>query len=272
MRKLIIVILLAILSFPVYPISKELEKQAIGYRQKGYQLQSKGDINAALGYYLKALEIEPYYKEAYNDTGIIYEKRGNLKKAEQMYLKAIEIDDTYLAPYTNLAFLYEKKNDIDKAVYYWKKRYHLGKPGSPWRQKAKEYLVKLGAYPQMKREKMERKAAALARELIYKREQKKLEKQREIKLHYDLGSKALTEGNYNQALKEFKTVLSLNPEDEKLVKNSDKYYKEAKRNILKQKVKAYLENGLNYLKTEDYLSLMQAVKKANELVPKIPLN
>lgn len=269
LKRIILALSFISIIFPVYP-SEVLKEQAQSYREQGYKLQSMGNYQGSLSFYLKAIEVDPSYKEAYNDAGVVYEKMGSLDKAEKMYLKAIDIDSKYLAPYTNLGFLYEKKNNTVRASYYWKKRYSLGDKGKYWTQKAREHLIKLGTYPQVRRDELENEALLLSRDLVYKREQQRLKSLEEARLHFDLGSKALGGGRYQQAEKEFETVIGLNPSDKKLLNDAQKYYTSAKAAALRKSIKGYMENGLNYLEGKDYLSLLQELRRAIGLIPKIP--
>lgn len=114
----------------------ELQKQARLYRNRGWDLQNIGNLEGAVNFYQKAIELDPAYAVAYNDLGVIYEAGGAIDRAEDSYLKAVKIDPNYLSPYTNLALLYENKRDLDKAAFYWKKRADLGLSADPWTQKA----------------------------------------------------------------------------------------------------------------------------------------
>lgn len=118
----------------------ELQKQARLYRSKGYQLQNTGDLDSALSWYQKAVEIDPLYALAFNDLGIIYESKGMLERAEECYLKALSIDPNMLSVYSNLGYLYESRRDLKTAVSYWDKRVKLGSEYDPWTQKARRRL------------------------------------------------------------------------------------------------------------------------------------
>ena len=261
------------LSFPfsAFSIHPDLKEQARAYREEGYRLQSMGKVEEALSLYIKAINMDPFYKEAYNDAGVVYESTGDLQKAEQMYLKAVDIDSSYPAPYANLGFLYEKLGQPKQAAFYWKKRIELGPSGDYWREKAWEHLQKLGSiYPEIRQGIMEEQAARLSRELVYKREQERLEVVEEAKLHFNLGFEAFTKGAYEEAAKEMLTVVDLNPADEKLLSDAKKYLKISQESNLRKNIQGYLENGLNYLEEKDYLSLMQELRKALAIVSEIP--
>ena len=203
LRRFLLFLTFFIFPFLAFSIPPAVKEQARLHREEGYRLQSRGNIKGALSFYLKAVHMDPSYKEVYNDAGVAYESLGDLENAEGMYLRAIEIDSAYPAPYANLGFLYEKTNQPKKATFYWKKRFKLGSPGDYWRQKSWEHLQRLGAlFPDIKKEILEEEAAQLSTELVYKREQKRLESLEEAKLHYNLGFDAFTRGLYEDAEKE----------------------------------------------------------------------
>jgi len=114
-----------------------LQRQARVYRAQGLEYQRIGNIDEAMAYYQKAIELDPAYAAPYNDLGIILEAKGLIDRAEEAYLRCIEIDPNYLSAYTNLALLYENKRDLNKSSIYWKKRAELGSPDDPWTQKAR---------------------------------------------------------------------------------------------------------------------------------------
>ncbi len=147
LRKLIIIgIFLLPVSFinSFYAYAASLKDDAEAYRTKGYEAQERGNIDTAITWYTKAVNLDPDYAVAHNDLGILYEAKGWLDKAESEYQRALAIDDNYGKAHTNLALLYERKGELEKAAFHWMKRYKLGKPGDPWTKEAKKRLVKLG--------------------------------------------------------------------------------------------------------------------------------
>ena len=113
-----------------------LQRQARMYRMQGVAAQQIGNIDAALAFYQKAIQLDPGYAIAYNDLGIIYEAKGFLDRAQESYLTAVKIAPDFMSPYTNLALFYENKRDLEKAAQYWKKRADLGSSDDVWTQKA----------------------------------------------------------------------------------------------------------------------------------------
>jgi len=146
LRKTIIIIIFMLLPHLSFAAVRDniLKEEARFYRGKGYEAQRGGDLDTAMVYYQKAVELDPFYAAAYNDLGVIYDIRGFKDRAEERYLKSINIDPNYQSAYFNLANLYEEKGDFRKAADYWKKRIKIGDPNDPWTQKAKQRLENIG--------------------------------------------------------------------------------------------------------------------------------
>ncbi len=259
----IILIILSIFLPLSFSQAEDLTKeQAQYYRKEGYKLQSRGDLERALSFYQKAAKLDPSYTQIYNDIGVIYETQSRLGKAKEYYKKSLEINPNFMPAHTNLAFLYEKEGNIRKATDHWKKRYTQGKKGDYWHEVARQHLLKLGTYPEVKKEMIEKKAANLSKELTYQREQKRLMTAEEAKLHFRLGEKAFHEGLYSRALKELNIVLSLGMEDQELKNKSRKIVEQIKEINLRQTAFSNTKDALEYMENNDYLSAAEKLKDA----------
>jgi len=273
-------VIFIIFCFPFFSCTGEdsLKEQARIYREEGYKLQEMGDPERALVCYQKAVQIDPYYAEAYNDLGVVYENLDDEGKALRMYEKALETAPQHLPAYTNLAFFYENKGDIEKASYYWEKRYELGVEGEYWKEVARQHLLRLGTYPQIKREILEKAAVELSRELVYSREQKRLKAIEEAKLRFDIGSRLFLKEDYQGALKEFETAFSLNPDSEKLKAKLDDFYKKAKIASSREEAIASttevlncITETLNYIKNNDFHTARKKLEEASSTISRISL-
>lgn len=270
MRYIVILALLLLPSFICSGKDKSgLAEQAEQYRQEGYKLQSAGDLRGAMTYYEKAVQLDPLSVEVYNDLGVVYEGVGLDSKALAMYQKALEVDPGYLPTYANLGFFYEKKGDVERATYYWSQRYEKGRPGEYWRDIARQRLLHLGTYPQVREEMLEREAATLSKELSYEREQQKLEANEEAGLRFDIGANLLKKGNYAEAAKEFKAALSLDPSDEELKKKLIEYYNTAERLNAKEQALSNTKEALSYIKQSDFVSAGDKLKAALSAVYRV---
>ena len=229
-------------------------EDAKAYREEGYKAQSLGDIAGALVWYQKAIQMDPHYAQVCNDIGVIYENQGDIVRAEEMYKRTLDIDPGFLPTYTNLAFIAEKKGNIEDASYYWKKRYELGQEGDYWWEVSRQHLLKLGTYPKLRRERLEKQASILSREVALNNEQERLVLIKEAKLHFDIANQAFLEKDYEAALKEFEMVFLLNSPDKELIDKSVSIYKQSKRLYLRRKALSDAQNALDYIENDDYLS------------------
>ncbi|MCF7916453.1 MAG: tetratricopeptide repeat protein [Candidatus Omnitrophica bacterium] len=236
--------------------------QAKDYRAEGYKLQSMGELSKALSFYQKAIELYPTYTQAYNDIGVIFESQGQISEAKRYYQKALELNPNFMPAHTNLAFLYEKVGDVKKATEHWKSRYLQGKKGDYWREVARQHLLKLGTYPEIRKEIMEAKAADLSKQLAYQREQKRLEVLEEARLYFRLGEKSFQERDYSGAIEEFKKVLSLDPKDPELKEKTRTMMKKARDLYLRQSAFVNTKDALKYIENNDYLSAAERLKSA----------
>ncbi|MCD6228734.1 MAG: tetratricopeptide repeat protein [Candidatus Omnitrophica bacterium] len=267
MRKLIIFLLLLI-PFSVYSqVSQQLKEQAYSYREEGYRLQNMRDLEGALIYYQKAIQIYPYYYQAYNDLGVVFEEMGKNEEAKRMYEQALTINPQYLPPYTNLALLYEKLNNKEKAIFYWTKRLLLGKDKKDqWWYKGREHLVRLGIPPELKKEIFEGEISYLYQKLSYKREQERLKILEEVQLHYNLGIEAFNNQDYSRAEKELKMALSLNPPDKNLQMEISSYYQKVKEEKVKAKIRSHIQEALACIENNKFSLGAEKLKDALSVI------
>jgi tetratricopeptide (TPR) repeat protein len=138
------IFLLSCAQFSWAELSVEIKRTAVEYRDKGLEAQKNGDMDTALVYYQKAMELDPTMAAAYNDAGVVYEIKGWNDRAKQAYAKAIELDPTIVGPYYNMGVIYEKEGDLEKAAYFFKQRVLMGDWNDEWTDKARQELKALG--------------------------------------------------------------------------------------------------------------------------------
>ncbi|MCK4641185.1 MAG: tetratricopeptide repeat protein [Candidatus Marinimicrobia bacterium] len=94
---------------------------AIDWYNKGYDADLKKEYDKAKSFYLRAIELNPDFSDAYNNLGLVYDKQENYSDAIKCYNKAIEINPNYSYPYNNLGNVYsDQGNDYDAIKYYMK--------------------------------------------------------------------------------------------------------------------------------------------------------
>jgi len=205
-------------------LSVETKKMAAEYRDKGLQAQRSGDLDTALIYYQKAVELDPSLAVAYNDIGVIYESRGWNEKAKLAYGKAIDLDPSLSSPYYNLGSIYEKEGNLEKAVYYFKKRVLIGDWNDEWTMKARRELQSLGVSdPEIRSDFLDQHLANLEaaddRGLMPKgNDLDPRKRKRDARLHLYRGKQLYYMGMYPEALTELGIAEILDPKNKEIQK------------------------------------------------------
>jgi Flp pilus assembly protein TadD len=201
-----------------------LQKQARDYRNKGLALQRVGNIDEAMGFYQKAVEVDPSYAVVYNDLGVIFEAKGMPERAEKTYLTALSIDPSCLNTYSNLAMFYESKRDLDKAGYYWRKRAELGAPGDYWtekaRQRAGDITVVSSNKPAQAMKELE--AIDLIKGIAAQKAVVKNDEQGVASMHFTKAKQSFNKKDYATAVKEALDAQQLDPTNEEIEKFIEK--------------------------------------------------
>lgn len=87
-----ILLALAVLLAVAAPAYADRRSDAKAQLVFGISIAQKGIWKGATERFLKAVEIDPTYAQAWNDLGIGYEQQGKFTEARQAYEKAIALD------------------------------------------------------------------------------------------------------------------------------------------------------------------------------------
>jgi tetratricopeptide (TPR) repeat protein len=94
-----------------------LPSVALYYNNRGVELQQKGQIQAAIEQYQRALSLKRSYPEAHYNLADSYEEIPNYDKAVEEYQRAIDADVSFYEAYNNLSRLYIlRKHDYGAAM------------------------------------------------------------------------------------------------------------------------------------------------------------
>jgi len=104
--------------------------KARSHHNLGYALEGKGNLNEAIGHYLKAIRIKPDYSEAQYGLGNALASQGNLKEAVSHYLEALHIKPGYPEVHNNLANVLASQGNFKEAVRHYLKALKI-KPHFP---------------------------------------------------------------------------------------------------------------------------------------------
>ena len=89
--------------------------------EEGEALFAQGKIEEAEKCFLDLLKKDPSNAEALNDLGVIQHTKGNIQEAEGYFLKAVEAKEDYLDALFNLADLYQNAKRWEEAALQLKK-------------------------------------------------------------------------------------------------------------------------------------------------------
>ncbi len=282
--------------FKPKPNIQQLRQEARIYRQKAIVLQKEStsdSIEKAVIVLEQALELDPYYADAYNDLGIIYEAKGSVSIAEQYYLKAIEVNPDYLNSYSNLALLYEGQGGLKQAYYYWQIRAQYGNSDDEWAKKARLRVETIrNSVPELKEQYLaeiaQQMSLELHEELEAQKKAQRLSREKEVKECLDSAVVYYKKAQYQQSVDEFEKALSLDPSlqnsnkiklmaaakekiNSKLNKELEKKKREEKRKT-DTKVKAYIHAAVVYYKRGQYQQSVDEFEKALSLDPSLQNN
>jgi len=91
------------------------------YSNLGNVYYDQENYAGAIKYYNKAIEINPDFSKAYYNLGIVYRNQGNYSDAIKCYKKAIELNPSYSAAYSNLGNVYDDQENYAAAIKYYNK-------------------------------------------------------------------------------------------------------------------------------------------------------
>ncbi len=100
------------------------QQEALNRYNQGVQAQRSGDLDKAATAYQKALALaegsrKDISKAIFNNFGVIYMNNGNWEMAAQAFNEALLLDPEYKAANFNLGILYAKIGNAKKALEYW---------------------------------------------------------------------------------------------------------------------------------------------------------
>jgi len=96
-------------------------KNALAHNNLASAMENKGDFDAAVENYLKAIDINPNYIDAYYNLGNALVRNGYASDAIELYRNVIALNDRYARAYTNLGVALSETGDIDQAINAYRK-------------------------------------------------------------------------------------------------------------------------------------------------------
>jgi len=91
-------------------------KSAEAQYQRGKALHDKGDLDAAIQSYTRAIELKSYYAEAFNNRANAYSSLGDNARAFSDYNKAIQLRPDYAEAFNNRGTTFSEARAFDRAI------------------------------------------------------------------------------------------------------------------------------------------------------------
>ena len=205
---------------------------ATDWFNKGYDAHLKKEYDKAKSFYLRAIEINPDFSEAYNNLGVVYYKQGNHTDAIKCYKKAIEINPSNSTAYNNLGLVYGKQGNPSDAIKNFIKTIEINPDFSEAYNNLGVVYEKQGRYYDAI--KCYNKAIEINPDCP--------------KTYNDLGNIYGLQGNPSDAIKSYRKAIELNPD-----------YSDAYNNL-----------GVVYGKQGRYSDAIKSCKKSIEINPDYP--
>jgi tetratricopeptide (TPR) repeat protein len=114
-----------------------ITQEAIQYFNEGVKAYKNGDLERASTCFQKTMIMDPrnnnYRAYALNNLGAIYMNQGYMDRAEEMFIEVLKIDPAYKPAQLNLGLIIEAKGDRVKALEFWAKVFDIDgrKPKAP---------------------------------------------------------------------------------------------------------------------------------------------
>lgn len=106
-------------------------REAINSYNEGVEAQKAGKFQAADVAYQKTFLMDPYnpvwQKFISNNRGVMYAREGYLEEAEMAFKAALKIDPNYKSAQLNLGMIYDKHRSRLESLEYWTKLLDLEK-------------------------------------------------------------------------------------------------------------------------------------------------
>lgn len=95
------------------------------YYNRGNAYFQKGEVDNAIKNFTTAIELKPDYTDAYYNRGTTYLRKGELDNAIKDLTTAIELKPDFFGAYNNRGFAHRKKDEFDKAIQNYDKAIRL---------------------------------------------------------------------------------------------------------------------------------------------------
>lgn len=168
-------------------LKQENNLKSIQHNNKAIESYNKQQFKDAEQHFIKAIELNPKYAEAYANLGALYAKFKEYDKAIKLYQECIKIKPTYAGAYTNLGNALNKTKRHEEAVYFHKTAIALDNKSANHFSNCASAYKNLGRFDKAKS--MYEKAISL--------------EPNHVNAHFDLATVLLQTGEYTRGWAEY---------------------------------------------------------------------
>ena len=170
-------------------------RTSAGLLALGGALTSTGNLHQAITAYRKAVQIDPYNKNARMNLAGLLEHTGNPQEAVQHYVKAITIDPKSVRAHYGLGFALQKSGRMEDAIKLYNRTIEID-PRSVIAYNLLGRALKESGKPQ---EAMQQYRKAIEVD------------PKSADAHHNLGMALANSGNAAEAIKEYRRTIEINP-------------------------------------------------------------
>lgn len=108
--------LIILIAFGTWSVAKK--ELASIYNDRGLTHWQQGDLETALAYYSRAIELDPAFAEPHNNRGVVLVELDDLEGAIDNYSQAIALDAAYAEAYRNRGIALHMQADLSEPDYF----------------------------------------------------------------------------------------------------------------------------------------------------------
>jgi tetratricopeptide (TPR) repeat protein len=128
-------------AIPLYPKEKQIVKRLAQY------YNSKGDLDSAIVFYKKVLDLDPTDKRTLNNIGYMYVKKREYRKAIEYFQRCSDVNPHDHNPFDSMGEVYIMMNEYKKSIDMFQRAFNLNPTGYHYALLSLNY-IKMGEFQQ----------------------------------------------------------------------------------------------------------------------------
>ncbi len=167
------------------------------YNNLGDSLRGKGQLDQAVDYFHKAIELNPKYYEAYDNLALTLVKKGEADEATAMFEKSLQIKPAYVRGLNDYAGFLAAQGKLPKALALYQEVLRIGPQYYPALNNIGLLLLTMGRSDE---------AMADFQQVL------SMDPKDEA-AHHNLANAYAQKGNWSAAIDEYRAAAAINPRD-----------------------------------------------------------